>query len=249
MAAICFLDCEFTDLLSPDLLSLGLVTHHGIEQYVELDMQSDAGKARKKASSDFVKFGGVLDLFGLFPACVCTPWEMGRRAGEWLLSFAESAGTRVEVAFDYAVDYELMEYAIRDCGLWDRVREVVRPVNIGRLTGTIEGELAAEECFRELSKHKPPLSRHHALADAWALRHSYLAAKRAALEIAQKGAGPREALGISSIEVIDGLISVLEQRRLRQVVQAPLAQIVQAPLGQTVQQAVGQIGEPREAES
>ena len=108
-------------------------------------------------------------------------------------------------------------------------------------------ELAAEDCFRELSKHRPSLSRHHALADAWALRHSYLAAKRAALEIAQKGAGAREELGISSIEVVDGLMSVLEKRR--RLVQAPLAQFVQAPLGQTVQQAVGQFGEPREGDS
>jgi len=238
---LCFLDCEFTSLLEPELLSLAMVTHHGIELYTELDMQSDVGKARRKASSDFVTCGGVLDLFGLFPSCVCTPWEMGRRAGEWLLGFAESAGTRVEVAFDYAVDYELMEYAIRDSGLWDRVREVVRPVNIGRLTGTIEGELAAEECFRELSKHKPPLSRHHALADAWALRHAYLAAKRVALEIAQKGAGAREEVGFSSIDVVDGLLAVLEQRRLRQV--------VQAPLGQIVQQAVGQVDEPKEDDS
>ena len=240
MNPICFLDCEFTSLIEPELLSLGLITYHGIEQYVELDVQSDVGKARQKVSSDFVR-SGVLDQFGLFPAYVCAPWEMGRRVGEWLLGFAESAASRVEVAFDYSVDYELMEYAIRDCGLWDRAREIIRPVDICRLTGTIEGELAAEECFRELSRHIPPLSRHHALADAWALRHCYLAAKRAALEIAQKTSGAREKLGISSIEVVDGLMSVLEQRRLRQ--------IVQAPLGQIVQQAVGQFGEPKEGES
>lgn len=230
MNPLCFLDCEFTNLLCPELLSLGLVTNHGIEHYVELDMKSDVGKVREKASSDFVQYGGVLDLFGLFPSATCTPWELGRRTAEWLLGFAESARTRVEVLFDYSVNYELMAYAIRESGLWDRVREVIRPVNVGRLTGTIQGELAAEECFRELSKHKPPLSRHHALADAWALRQAYLAAKRAALEIAQKGAGAREDLGISSIEVADGLMSVLERRRLRQVVQAPLGQIVQQPL-------------------
>jgi len=226
-----FIDAEFTSLLEPELLSLGLVTYHGIEQYVELDMNSDVGKARKAVSSDFVQYG-VLDLFGQFPSATCTPWEMGRRTGEWLIGFAESAGSRVEVAFDYSTDYELMEYAIRDSGLWDRVREVVRPVNIGRLTGTIEGELATEECFRELSKHKPPLQRHHALADAWALRQAYLSAKRAALLIAQKSFGASEKVGISSLDAVDGLLALLEQRRLGQIVQAPLAQIVQAPLGQ-----------------
>lgn len=36
-----------------------------------------------------------------------------------------------------------MEYAIRDAGLWDQVREVVLPVNVDPITGTITGELAA----------------------------------------------------------------------------------------------------------
>jgi hypothetical protein len=161
---------------------------------------------------------------------------MGRRTGEWLLGLAGAAGSRVELAFDYSADYELMENAIRDSGLWDRVREVIRPANIGRLAGTIEGELAADECFRELSKHKPRLHRHHALADAWALRHSYLAAKRAALEIAQKGAGELK-VSNSSIEVVDGLMTVLKQRRVRQM--------VQAPLGQIFEQAVGRLGDPK----
>lgn len=53
------------------------------------------------------------------------------------------------------------------------------PVNIGVLTGTIDGELAAEECFRELGKRG--LHRHHALADALALRSAYLAVKEKAL--------------------------------------------------------------------
>jgi hypothetical protein len=96
------------------------------------------------------------------------------------------SGARVEVGFDSPVDFELMEYAIRDSGLWDRAWKVVWPVNVDKLTGTIEGELAAEECYRELKKRRPSLSRHHALADALALRHAYMAAKETALRIGNR---------------------------------------------------------------
>lgn len=178
---IAFLDCEFTDLLHPELLSLGLVSLDGAEHYAELDLTTDIGQARKTASSDFVRYGGVLDMWGRVPGAAGTEWEMGRRTGEWLLELAGESGTRVEVAFDYSMDFELMEYVIRDSGLWDRVREVVRPINVDRLTGTIAGELAAEESYRETSRRG--LGRHHALGDALALRRAYVAAKEEALRI------------------------------------------------------------------
>ncbi len=83
---IVFIDTEFTDLLNPELLSIGLVTLDGREHYVELD---------------------------------------------------------------------------------------------------ITGELSAEACFRELNNRG--LQRHHALADALALRAAYIDVKAEAL--VQKGAG------------------------------------------------------------
>jgi hypothetical protein len=175
--AIAFLDTEFTDLLRPQLLSIGLVAIDGRQHYGELDLSTDAGKARLLDCSDFVRHGGVLDQWGRIPGAAGTEWELGRRAGDWLLSLADEAGTRVEVAFDYNPDFELVETAIRDAGLWERVREVVLPVNIGGLSGSPEGELAAEACYRELALRG--LARHHALADAIALRASYAAVKSA----------------------------------------------------------------------
>ena len=178
-----FLDAEFTDLLHPQLLSLGLVTLDGREHYVELDLTTEAGQARVKASLDFVRYGGVLDMWGRVSGAACTDWEMGRRTGEWLLQLAAESGTRVEVCFDYATDWELTEHAIRDSGLWDQVRDVVTPVDVGPLTGSPEGEDAAEVCFRELRKRG--LARHHALADAIALRASYIAVKAVAMKMAK----------------------------------------------------------------
>lgn len=47
---ITFLDTEFTDLLNSEFLSLGLVSFDGRKHYVELDLTTDTGKARIKAS-------------------------------------------------------------------------------------------------------------------------------------------------------------------------------------------------------
>lgn len=163
---IVFIDAEFTDLLDPQLLSLGAVTLDGREHYIELDMSSDIGQERLEVSSDFVRNDGVLDLFGLVPDASCTYGDMGRRTGEWLLQLASESGTRVEVAFDYSTDYQLMAHAIRDCGLWEQVRQVVRPIDIGPFTASPEGQDAADKCFRAMSARG--LFRHHALADAHA---------------------------------------------------------------------------------
>lgn len=180
-----FLDAEFTQFIHVELLSLGMVTlvDEERELYVELDLTTDVGKARQASSSDFVKYEGVLDQWGVVPGATATEWEMGRRAGEWLLALAEESGTRVEVAYDYPMDFELLEYAVRDSGLWDRVREQVLPIDVGALIGTIHGELAAEEAYRALKRRG--LSRHHALADAHALRAAYLATKDVALRLAR----------------------------------------------------------------
>jgi hypothetical protein len=184
----CFLDTEFTDLLHPELLSLGLVTLGGREHYCELDLTTEIGQARKRSSSDFVRHDGILDMWGLVPDASCDYQEMGRRTAEWLFGLAAASGSRVQVAFDYSTDYELLQYAIRDSGFWDRVRDVVTPVDVGPLTGSPEGEIAAEECIRELACRG--LRRHHALADANALRAAYIAVKVVAMQMAHSTHSP-----------------------------------------------------------
>ena len=67
-----FIDTEFTDLIHPELLSLGAVTADGREHYVELDLNSELGRQRVLASSDFVRHGGVLDQWGLVPGAAGT---------------------------------------------------------------------------------------------------------------------------------------------------------------------------------
>lgn len=171
---IVFLDTEFTDFVHPQLLSLGMVALNGSEHYVELDLGSDVGQARVEASSDFVRYEGVLDLWGRVPGATATALEMGRRSGEWLL--AVGRGERIELAFDYATDYELLAEALRDCDLWEQVRPILLPVDVGHLCGRLDAELACEECLRELMRRR--LTRHHALADALALRAAFVAVQK-----------------------------------------------------------------------
>jgi hypothetical protein len=231
-AMLIFLDTEFTNLLHPELLSLGLVTLDGREHYGELDLTTRAGKARVIASSDFVRYGGVLALWGCVPGAVGTEWEIGRRAGEWLLGLAAESGTRIEVGFDYSMDYELLEYAIRDAGLWEQVREVVLPVNVNAITGTINGEMAAEACFRELSKRAGRgLQRHHALADALALRAAYMAVKGAALARAGASNADQSLYRLSDYPVLEKLARLrttathLDGRACRFIYQAALDEL------------------------
>ncbi len=56
---IVFIDTEFTDLIVPELLSVGAASFDGREHCVELDMWADVGKVRLGASSDFVRYDGA----------------------------------------------------------------------------------------------------------------------------------------------------------------------------------------------
>ena len=160
-----------------------MVSGDGEEFYAELDLQSDSGKQRAKSASEFVKVGGVLDQWGHILGATGTEWEMGRRAAEWLLRLSASSKLPIEFAFDYSMDFELLEYAIREARLWEQVRDIVLPINIASLTGSPIGEMAAEDCYRELSKRGGRgIGRHHALADALALRAAYMAVKLDAIE-------------------------------------------------------------------
>ncbi|MDO8455308.1 MAG: hypothetical protein Q7T07_00135 [Burkholderiaceae bacterium] len=189
-----FLDTELTDLLGLKLLSIGLATMNpGQFLYAELDLNTAAGKARAKASTDFVRNGGVLEQWGLVPGAPGTEWEMGWRAGDWLLGLAAETGAKVEVAFNYSVDFELLECAIWDAGPWDQVLDVAIPINVNSITGTITGELAAENFYEDLAKlGKLGIRRHHALADAQALRETYIAVK--AVGIASSAVTRRKAV-------------------------------------------------------
>ena len=163
-----YLDTEFTDLLEPELLSLCLVSGSG-EHYVELDLNDPGGADTLQCASDFMRHNGVREQWGRVPGSAASREQMGLRTARWLLDHAAHFGQPALIAHDYAPDYESLEYLIRDAGLWEVVRKVVRPLNVNDMTGTFEGSMAAESAYERIRATRG-LERHHALADAHALR-------------------------------------------------------------------------------
>lgn len=167
-AKVIYLDTEFTGLLAPELLSLGMVSGAGDEHYVELDLESPSSAQTLAHASDFVRHNGVLEQWGRVPGCTATYEEMGLRTARWLQDQITRRGQPACIAFDYAPDYDLFVYLLRDAGQWDAVRELVRPVDVDELASRFDGVLGAEAAHEAMRRRG--LERYHALADAHALR-------------------------------------------------------------------------------
>ena len=175
MPAPIVFDTEFSSLLHPSIWSVGLITLDGKQEcYVELSPDSDAGRARMDETPWDVR-ENVLELLGMVPgAAYESESAIGLRVGEWVLGVAEaSPDGRVELLYDYSVDYELLVGILEDAGLWPAVRLVAGARNVGAETSTIGPELASEATYHALRKRPVPLYRHHALGDAHALRQAW----------------------------------------------------------------------------
>jgi hypothetical protein len=174
---LAFLDTEFTDLvIHPRLLSVGLVTAcgDGREFYAEV-----TDPDRLKATGWYGK-GAVLPQFGKVANASCTHAELGARLSAFMDVLARSlkADEFIELAFGYHLDWELIDSAINDVASrsWAQTRRRVRPLNVYEFTGFGPGKLAADAYFK--AQAHAPITRHHALCDARALRLAFDAAVR-----------------------------------------------------------------------
>jgi len=153
-----YLDTEFSDLAAePKLLSLAMVraSRNDKEFYAEV-----TDSQRLRAASDFA-LEAVLSQFGRVAGAACSYAELGARLWVYLydLTTTLGPGERIEVAFESDRD-------------WLRGR--LTPVNVYNIDGFAAGERAARAYF--VTQRGAPLSRHHALCDARALRIAYAAA-------------------------------------------------------------------------
>lgn len=171
--ALIFIDTEFTDFANARLLSLGMASYDSHEFYVELDLDDPANQDILRGASEFVRWGGVLDQWECIPGAAVCARDMGKRAGDWLQEMVEEARGPLTVAFDYRTDYELLTQSLEAVGLLKRLRDVLQPMNVADTTDTFEAQQAADAVFDQLRTRG--LARHHALADALALRAAYLA--------------------------------------------------------------------------
>lgn len=185
--ALLFLDCEFTSLKSPALLSLALSCEkaaHG-ELYLELDLSCAEFQALRPLANDFVK-AHVLPLMGM-PSLAesrCESLaELGTRLAAWLevLLPAQTSASPgpspycVSIAYDYHADFDLLEAALRAAGKWSHWEGLLSPVHVAYVWGDPDACHAAQSCWEACTNGSPSLLRHHALADARALRQAFLA--------------------------------------------------------------------------
>jgi len=164
-----YLDTEFTDLVAqPQLLSVGLVTSagDGREFYAEV---TDPERLR---ATGWFGLCAVLPKFGKIAKAACTYAELGARLSTFLADLASGLDRdeHVHLAHWSCLDWDLIDLAIRDSGSkeWASTRRRIRPVLVDELTGFSAGTLAAETYFN--AQALAPVSRHHALCDARALR-------------------------------------------------------------------------------
>lgn len=173
-----FIDTEFTDLLNLELLSIGLVCELGEELYLEIDLDGETGRGLVARSSEFVRYEGVLSQWGRIPdGAVTTMKDLANRVCDWLQRKAAD-GQLLQIAFDYSVDFWLLKDLLADCDRGDEIIALLQPINIQNEVGTIYGHDAAEFSYRT-SLQQQGLRRHHALADARALRDAYVTRRSA----------------------------------------------------------------------
>lgn len=152
-----FLDTEFTDFVQIDLISIGLVTEDGREFYAERN------DYRREDCSSFV-VTEVLPLLNRIPGAKCSSEHLSFRLREWFAALEEP----VTMVFDYPSDWELLTDAIQG----DLLAEL--PVNLSEIL-LIGHDIVSDKNFKEAyeDSFELDLPRHHALADARALRNGY----------------------------------------------------------------------------
>lgn len=174
-----FIDCEFHAFEAPRLLSIGPVGDDGRQLYVELSAASALLDA-----SEFVR-ESVVPQLGLMPHRVATQPELGRRVGEWLLGHGEEP---VAVHYDFHTDFDLLEESLKLAGFWESMKDSLIPTHIGYLIGQPDVEQAMERSWAD-SFAADGILRHHALADARALRAGFEAMHGAERAIHQGSPG------------------------------------------------------------
>ena len=173
------MDTEFTDPDEAELLSVALVAEDGRECYVEL--LDDVLEAH---SSEFVR-AEVLPQLGKVPGARANSYA---DLGERVAGFLASLGPAFDICYDLPLDKELLLHALMRTQEWSRLAKGVRWRNV-----VIETEPEANDTDGAAEKRHEAveasyanslndgLRRHHAVADARALKDAYAAVNRSAV--------------------------------------------------------------------
>jgi len=152
-----FLDTEFTDFASHELISLAMVSEDGQHEFYGERYDYDG-----ELCSDFV-LDEVEPHLGRFPAALCHRDELAHRLWQW---FASLPG-KVQIAADYRGDFDLLSDAL--AGNWpDNLDHAVFDLN-----PLIEDAVFYDAvCAYHIDPEQPW---HHALHDARGHRAGWIA--------------------------------------------------------------------------
>jgi hypothetical protein len=152
-----FLDTEFTDFVDPDLISIGIVDENGREFYAE------STSFRREACSTFV-VETVLPLLGQSDTIVGTHQHIAHQLERWLEQYREDGAV---VCVDYQTDWYLFQVLLS---------QLPKRSNMNFIThDNIWPNLDSQRITQWWSDTQLP--QHHALYDAHANRHGYIAAE------------------------------------------------------------------------
>lgn len=151
-----FVDCEFTDFVNIDLISIALVCEDGREFYAE------RSNFRRDECSDFVRVA-VLPLLGADSSRVMTRSELSAQLRTWIAELPA-----IKLACDSSHDRDLFADAMD----YTSPPNIVGWLNLNSLSGEEEVRFnTAVAAYHDNSSHPW----HHALHDARALQMGWRA--------------------------------------------------------------------------
>lgn len=189
-----FIDTEFIDGESgPHFISAGLLTADSRELYSE----RSAGEAEallRQHPNAFVE-AHVLPQLGRIKG---VPWaEFPDRLSDWLTGLAVE---KVDIVYDFSADFLLVEQLLGSLNVAPAVR--VEPAHVGYLLSDEDGSAAAAACWQALESIRG-IARHHALADAFALRARFMTVHR-----------PVRPVDVGTIEVEAAVVVIINEFEL-----------------------------------
>lgn len=157
---VAFLDCEFTSLEDPHLLSLSIVVDEHDFFYGEFGEHAVWSKA-----NHFV-VNNVQVQMGRTPRVFSRTQDLGDALCAWL----EKHPGSMDICYDYHADMDLLEQLLRASNHWNTYKACLIPTHVGYLIGS--NTTVVQETFAIIKKSLG-IEQHHALADAFALRSLY----------------------------------------------------------------------------
>ena len=147
-----FIDTEFTDFVDTELISIGLITEDGNHEfYGELPVN------RRKCSEFVIEY--VLPQLGMRPQAQYTADKLEAWLRDWLEKFSHLEN--VTICYDFSGDWQLFQFALSN-----KVPDWLTGKNVYQY-------IDQEALARYFEKYG--VQEHHALNDAKANRHVYLA--------------------------------------------------------------------------